>query len=59
LAAKTVIAAAIAVQLKATHTLALFIKMKPIYVDNKYQLDLHLGGGTYGEVYQSEIIPKI
>ncbi|KAF1809587.1 casein kinase-like protein I isoform epsilon [Eremomyces bilateralis CBS 781.70] len=26
--------------------------MKPIVVRNKYQLDLRLGGGSYGEVYQ-------
>lgn len=26
--------------------------MKPILVQNKYQVDLRLGGGSYGEVYQ-------
>jgi hypothetical protein len=28
--------------------------MKPLRVNNKYQLDLLLGGGSYGEVYQGK-----
>jgi casein kinase 1/casein kinase I family protein HRR25 len=28
--------------------------MKPLLVQNKYQLDLRLGAGSYGEVYQGK-----
>ena len=32
--------------------------MKPLRVNNKYQLDLRLGGGSYGEVYQGKYRSK-
>jgi serine/threonine protein kinase len=32
--------------------------MKPLRVNNKYQLDVRLGGGSYGEVYQGKYKSK-